>query len=121
MSRVKTGHVLQVREKGPNYITLGSAMVQGERHLIVTKNGNIRLDGKAKKPGKNPQNRRRTAPMKLYAFKPSQIHRVHQQRDVDLSSVFNANFGAVEAPEELTVRNTRVGINSDAEVLPHVN
>lgn len=112
MSRVKTGHVVQIREKGPNYIVLGTASVGGERHLIATKNGNIRLDGNAKKPGVNPQTGE-TAPLKVYAFKANQILRVHQERTVNLNSVFAADCGAAELNDTVgTVRNSRVGVES---------
>ena len=108
MSKVKTGHVFQLTVKGPNYIVLGTTSVEGSRKLVVTKNGNIRLDGKAKRAG--------LAPIVLYVVSPSKVKRVHQQRKVDLKSVFLKETRTV-LPNN-TVKRSNVGVESSAVVMP---
>ena len=107
---ILTGMVYQRTKKGPNYICLGSAMVEGERKVISTKNGNINFDGTCRRlKGKKE--------VRIEAHDPRLIARIHDVRDVNLQSVFeNGNTSA----EEGSIRRlTKKPLKTSAE-LPDV-
>jgi hypothetical protein len=81
MTTIKTGMVYQRTLKGPNYVCLGKARVDGKTMIISVKNGNITASGKSKRMTKEA--------VAIHAHDPELIARVHQVRTVDVASVFN--------------------------------
>ena len=91
--KVRTGDVFQRTVKGPNYIAIGKAKIDGQVLVIASKNGTINKDGQARVGHEIVTTRRAKLGKKgtrpnLYAFKPSQIFQIHSNRPVDLKSVW---------------------------------
>ena len=82
MATIKTGAVYQRTVKGPNYLCVGTTMVDGERYIVSVKNGNIGMNGKSRRMEKS--NGRVT----VFAHSPNDIARIHQVRQVDVGSIF---------------------------------
>jgi hypothetical protein len=82
MTTIKTGMVYQRTQKGPNYLCLGTAMINGEKQIISVKNGNINANGKSRRMSKS------NGGVVIYAHAPEDIARVHQVRGVDVKSIF---------------------------------
>ena len=93
-TKIKTGHVFQRTSKGPNYIALGKTKdANGKPLIIATKNGNIRLDGRAKLGHRVRRNAKAPLGKKgdrlaLFAFRAENIHQIHGYRSVDLGSIW---------------------------------
>lgn len=83
MTTIKTGMVYQRTAKGPNYVCLGKATVDGQTVLVSVKNGNVNKDGTSR-------NMRKSAGgVTIFAHSPDSIARVHQVRTVNVSSIFS--------------------------------
>lgn len=82
MTILKTGMVYQRTLKGPNYLALGKATINGETVIISVKNGNINNDGKSRKMKKA------AGGVVVFAHSPDSIARVHQVRSVNVNSIF---------------------------------
>jgi len=82
MTTIKTGMVYQRTAKGPNYLCLGKATINGETMVISVKNGNINKDGAARDMSRSQGG------VVVFAHSPNDIARVHQVRDVNVSSIF---------------------------------
>lgn len=108
MSVIRTGSVYQRTKKGPNYVCLGKANIGGQTMVISVKNGNIRQDGRCKLQGGG-------APVTLHAHYPENIARIHQTRDVNLSSVFSRG-GALPEFQDVTKRMLSRGLEVEAEL-----
>ena len=79
---IKTGMVYQRTEKGPNYLCLGKATINGEQMLVSVKNGNVNKDGTSRRM------RNTKGGVVIFAHAPEDIARVHQVRTVNVSSIF---------------------------------
>jgi hypothetical protein len=113
MSVIRTGLVYQRTAKGPNYVCLGKAVINGETMVVSTKNGNITASGKCKAQGSG-------FPVTLHAHYPDKVARIHDVRSIDVKSVFTRG-GAEADLEVLTKKMLKKGLEcSDAE-LPHVS
>ena len=110
MSTIKTGMVYQRTLKGPNYVCLGKATVDGKTMIVSVKNGNINKNGKSRKMSDQS--------VVVFAHAPESIARIHQVRRVDVRSVFNLG-GAPEALEGSLKRILTKGLDTAAE-LPSV-
>lgn len=108
MTTIKTGLVYQRTTKGPNYLCLGKATINGTTKIISVKNGAIRNDGKCKLGHVESR-------VSLYAHNPTDIARIHQVRDVDVKSVFTRGE-ALPGMKTLTRRLVKRGVNTNAEV-----
>lgn len=108
MTVIRTGSVYQRTAKGPNYVCLGKAKIGGQNMIVSVKNGNIRKDGNCKLQG-------RGEPVTLHAHYPENVARIHQVRDVNLSSVFS-NGGALPDFQDVTKRMLAKGIETEAEL-----
>jgi hypothetical protein len=107
MTTIKTGMVYQRTLRGPNYLCLGKAKVNGTTMIISVKNGNITDSGKSK--------RMPTDGVVVFAHHPDNIARVHQVRAVDVTSVFN--LGNAEAKvRPLLKKMLAKGISTHAEL-----
>lgn len=101
MSVIKTGTVYQRTKKGPNYIVVGRANVNGESRIISVKNGNIRQDGKCKLSGKYP--------VVLHAHLAEDVTRVHQVRQIVPATVFSRGEAFPEMRNKTRrLANTRI-------------
>ncbi len=107
-TKIKTGLVYQRTTKGPNYLCLGKATINGETKIISVKNGSIRNDGRCKL-GHTEQR------VSLFAHSPASIARIHQVRNVDVKSVFTRGE-ALPGMKTLTKRMIRRGVNTNAEI-----
>lgn len=113
---VKTGDVFQVNNsRGQNYIALGRARVNGETMVIATSNGNIRLNGKSKVG--SPVVRRKSAKLGkvgtrlvLHMFAPSKIYKIHDNRTVDLKTVWT--LGNADDQFRTEVKRINVGLKT---------
>ena len=111
--KVKTGDVFQVNNsKGQNYIALGRATVNGETVVIATSNGNIKLNGQSKIG--SPVVRRKSAGLGkvgtrlvLHAFAPSKIYKIHDNRTVDLKTVWTRG----NADEQFRTQVKRINVD----------
>lgn len=109
MSTLKTGMVYQRTLKGPNYVCLGKATINGETMVISVKNGNVSNNGKSRKMKKTDGG------VVVFAHLPKDIARVHQIRKVDVSSVFS--LGNAETTVQTSLkRMLTTGINTAAEL-----
>lgn len=83
MTTIKTGMVYQRTAKGPNYVCLGKATINGQTMVISVKNGNINKDGAARDMSRSQGG------VVVFAHAPEDIARVHQVREVDVASIFD--------------------------------
>ena len=119
--KVRTGDVFQRTEKGPNYIALGKAIVDGSTFVIACRNGNINKDGQARAGHSVVTTRRAKLGKKgtrptLYAFKPTQINQIHNNRSVNIDSVWSR--GKAETIEvDVRRMNKRRGVKTEAKRL----
>lgn len=111
MSTIKTGMVYQRTAKGPNYVCLGKATVDGQQMIVSVKNGNITASGKSRKMNRKQK-------VVVFAHAPESIARIHQVRRVDVKSVFDLG-GAPGALEGSLKRILTKGLDTAAE-LPSV-
>lgn len=107
MSTIRTGMVYQRTVKGPNYVCLGKATVDGKTMVISIKNGNINKSGKSR--------RMSTDGVVVFAHSPEDIARVHQVRTVDVASVFSRGH-AESSVEPVLKRMLTKGIETAAEL-----
>lgn len=112
MSVIRTGLVYQRTTKGPNYVCLGKAVINGETMVISTKNGNITASGKCKQQGSG-------SPVTLHAHYPEKVARIHDVRSIDVKSVFTRG-GAEADLQDLTKKMLKRGIECVDAELPHV-
>lgn len=111
MSVIRTGLVYQRTSKGPNYVCLGKAVINGETMVISTKNGNITASGKCKAQGSG-------FPVTLHAHYPEKVARIHQVRSVDVKSVFERG-GAVADLQAVTKKMLKKGLDCIEAELPN--
>lgn len=107
MSTIRTGMVYQRTVKGPNYVCLGKATIDGQTMVISVKNGNINKSGKSRKM--------KTDGVVVHAHAPEDIARVHQVRTVDVASVFSLGH-ATEDLQPVLKRMLTKGIETAAEL-----
>ena len=107
MSTIKTGMVYQRTLKGPNYLCLGKAKVNGTTMIISVKNGNITQSGKSRKMP--------TDGVVVFAHHPENIARVHQVRKVDVASVFNLG-NAETSVQSVLKKMVSKGVSTPAEL-----
>jgi hypothetical protein len=109
MTTIKTGMVYQRTVKGPNYLCLGTAMVNGQKHVISVKNGNINGNGKSRRMSKS------NGKVSIYAHSTNHIARIHQLREVDVKTVFTLGLGDKSVQKELKRILTK-GVETSAEL-----
>lgn len=109
MTIIKTGMVYQRTMKGPNYVCLGKATIDGEIMLVSVKNGNVNKDGSSRKM-KNTK-----GGVVVFAHSPNNIARVHQVRTVNVSSIFSAGEADTTVQADLKRLLTK-GIATAAEL-----
>ena len=120
-TKVRTGDVFQRTKTGPNYIALGKAVFNGQPYVIAVKNGKIKEDGKAKigqrivASRSSKLGRKGTRPV-LHAFKPTDIYRIHDNRHVDINSVWGLG-NAVSLDQPVRRMNRRNGVQIEAKRL----
>ena len=109
MTIIKTGMVYQRTAKGPNYVCLGKATINGETMVISVKNGNINKDGDARNMSKA------AGGVIVFAHSPNNIARVHQVRDVNVSTIFSKG-DADTTVQPVLKRLLTKGIDTAAEL-----
>jgi hypothetical protein len=109
MTTIKTGTVYQRTLKGPNYLCLGKAKINGELMIISVKNGNINKNGSARNmSGAN-------AGVVVFAHAPDNIARVHQVRKVNVSTIFTRGY-ADSSVKPVLKRILTKGMSTKAEL-----
>lgn len=111
MSVIKTGMVYQRTVKGPNYICLGRATVEGKTMIVSVKNGNINYSGDCKKLKASKE-------VRLEMHHPENIARIHDVRKINVKSVFS-NGNHTKKVENTVSRLVSKGVRTEAE-LPNV-
>jgi hypothetical protein len=109
MTVIKTGMVYQRTTKGPNYVCLGKATIEGETMLISVKNGNVNKDGTSRRM------RKTKGGVVIFAHSPNDIARVHQVRTVNVSTIF-AQGEADTTVQPVLKRMLAQGVNTAAEL-----
>lgn len=109
MTTIKTGMVYQRTVKGPNYLALGTAMIDGAKHIISVKNGNINANGKSRRM------RKTKGGVVVFAHSPNDIARIHQVREVDVKSIFTLGEADTTVEKDLKRLLTK-GVNTAAEL-----
>lgn len=109
MTKIKTGMVYQRTVKGPNYLCLGTAMINGQKHVISVKNGNINANGKSRNMSGAD------AGVVTYAHSVNSIARIHQLREVDTETVFTLG-GADRSIKKSLKRALTQGVATAAEL-----
>lgn len=109
MTVIKTGMVYQRTAKGPNYLCLGRATVNGQSMLISVKNGNINKDGTSRRM-RNTQ-----GGVVIFAHSPENIARVHQVRTVNVSSIFTLGEADTTVQKDLK-KLLKKGVVTQAEL-----
>jgi hypothetical protein len=109
MTIIKTGMVYQRTAKGPNYLALGKTTINGETMVISVKNGNVNKNGDARSMAKA------AGGVVIFAHSPDDIARVHQLRDVNVSTIFTKGEADTTVQRDLKRMLTK-GINSAAEL-----
>lgn len=109
MTTIKTGMVYQRTNKGPNYLCLGKATIDGKTMLLSVKNGNINTDGTSRNMGRS------LGGVTIFAHDPNSIARIHQVRTVNVSSIFSRGYADGSLQTSLKRLLTR-GVNTAAEL-----
>ena len=109
MTTIKTGMVYQRTLKGPNYVCLGVTTINGQRHVVSVKNGNINLNGKSRSMDNAEGG------VSIYAHSVNSIARIHQLRDVNVKTVFTLGKADKSVQKDLKRILTK-GIETAAEL-----
>jgi hypothetical protein len=109
MTILKTGMVYQRTIKGPNYVCLGKATIDGETMVISVKNGNINANGQSRKMANSQGG------VVIFAHHPEDVARIHDNRDVNVASIFTKGEADTKVKSTLKQLLTK-GVSTAAEL-----